>query len=256
VVAHYWNANLITQATAHLLALGRAAVEGSGRPIRGVLGPEPQVSDLAAELDIKPETVQLDESQKLFSLELEDLRAPEGLRTGQLVARRAEPQELELLTDWRVSFAMETLGDSDAAARRDAYRDGVGQLLQEGRAWVLENGGEVVSHSAFNTATQEAVQIGGVWTPPEFRRRGYGRAVVAASLLDARAEGVRLATLFTGEDNLPAQRAYEALGFRHLGRYRVVLLREDYWPRGRGRGQNPLQAENHASPAGPVQNRS
>jgi ribosomal protein S18 acetylase RimI-like enzyme len=231
-VAHYWNGNLITQAPAHLAALCSAAVKASGRPIRGMLGPEAQVSALEAELDINRDRMQLDESQKLFSLELESLRVPDALQTGQLVARRAEPRDLELLIDWRVSFAIETLGDSDAAVRREAYRDGVVQVLRERRAWVLEDGGRVVAYSAFNTATREAAQIGGVWTPPEWRRRGYGRAVVAASLVDARAEGIGLAILFTGEGNLPAQRAYEALGFEYLGRYRVVLLREDLWSRG------------------------
>ncbi len=58
----------------------------------------------------------------------------------------------------------------------------------------------------------------------ELRRRGYGRCVVAASLLDARAQGVEKAILFTGESNLAAQRAYTALGFRHIGDYRLLLL--------------------------------
>ena len=70
------------------------------------------------------------------------------------------------------------------------------------------------------------MQIGGVWTPPSLRSRGYGRAAVAASLLDARAEGVRVAILFTGKGNVPACRAYEALGFQVIGDYRLVLLKE------------------------------
>ena len=52
------------------------------------------------------------------------------------------------------------------------------------------------------------------------------RAVVAASLVHARAEGKQFAVLFTGEQNIPAQKAYEALGFRHIGDYRILLLRE------------------------------
>ena len=80
--------------------------------------------------------------------------------------------------------------------------------------------------SGFNAVLREAVQIGPVYTPPELRRRGYARAAVAASLLDARAEGVQTAILFTGQDNLPAQKAYTALGFRHVGAFRLVLLKE------------------------------
>jgi len=49
---------------------------------------------------------------------------------------------------------------------------------------------------------------------------------VAGSLLDARDEGVDQAILFTDEENVPAQRAYEALGFVAIGRYRLAILRE------------------------------
>lgn len=47
---------------------------------------------------------------------------------------------------------------------------------------------------------------------------------MAASLLNARTRGVTKGVLFTGLDNLPAQRAYEGLGFSYHGDYRVLLL--------------------------------
>ena len=68
------------------------------------------------------------------------------------------------------------------------------------------------------------MQVGGVYTPPEFRRRGYARAVVAASLGEAATGGAEQAVLFTPQANKAAQRAYEAIGFRSSGRYRVTLL--------------------------------
>jgi predicted GNAT family acetyltransferase len=85
--------------------------------------------------------------------------------------------------------------------------------------------GEPVATSAFNTAIREAVQVGGVYAPPAQRGRGYARAVVAASLLSARAEGTQKGILFTGLGNLPAQKAYRSLGFRCVGDYRILLLR-------------------------------
>ena len=91
--------------------------------------------------------------------------------------------------------------------------------------WLVEHNGKPVACTAFNSATKEAVQVGGVWTPPELRGRGYARCAVAASLLDARAEGVDKAILFTGVNNISAQKAYVALGFEHVGDYRILLLR-------------------------------
>ena len=82
--------------------------------------------------------------------------------------------------------------------------------------------GAPVAYSAFNARLPEIVQVGGVWTPPDRRGRGYARAVVAGSLLEARAEGVRRAVLFTS--NPMARRAYEALGFRKIGEYGLVIF--------------------------------
>ena len=85
---------------------------------------------------------------------------------------------------------------------------------------------EIVACTGFNANLTEAVQVGGVWTPPELRGRGYGRCVVAQSLLDVRAEGVEKGILFTGDQNVPAVKAYAALGFKRIGDYRLLLLQE------------------------------
>ena len=84
----------------------------------------------------------------------------------------------------------------------------------------------LVATSTWNAQLPDCVQIGGVFTPPELRRRGYGRAVVAGSLVEAREQGVGRSVLFTGVDNPAARRAYEALGFEVVGDYALFLLRE------------------------------
>ena len=224
VVAHYWNGNLVLQAPRHLDALQRAAVAASGRPIQGILGPDEQVAAARRVLDINDSRVRLDETEKLYSLSLADLRTPEPLRSGRLRGRRIEPRDLDLIVQWHVAFSLESLGEVDSPELRAQERVTVQNLMQEGRTWILEDRGQPVATSSFNASIAEAVQIGGVWTPPELRSRGYGRAAVAASLLDARNEGATTAILFTPQGNIPAQRAYEALGFRHIGEYRLLLL--------------------------------
>lgn len=106
-----------------------------------------------------------------------------------------------------------------AAARSEIAR------LEEIRSqWILLESGRPVAYSAFNARLPDVVQIGGVWTPPELRGRGYARAVVAGSLLEARREGVYRAVLFTGVENVAARRAYEAIGFRVVGDYGLVIF--------------------------------
>ncbi len=225
VVAHYWNQNLTVQAPAHLDALWTAAVTASGRPIGGLIGPADQVGMIKDTLGIGKSNVQLDETEKLYSLELDALMVPPDLTSCKVTGRRIEPRDLDLVTRWRVAYGIEALGEDDSLQLYERSRRSVERTLKEQRTWVLEMKGEPVACSSFNTAIKEAVQVGGVWTPPKLRSRGYGRAAVAASLLDARAEGVSKAILFTGEGNIPAQKAYEALGFRHIGAYRILLLK-------------------------------
>jgi predicted GNAT family acetyltransferase len=225
VVTHYWNGNLIFQAPAHLNSLWRKAVSASRRGIRGLIGPSVQVGPAKAALELTESVVQMDETENLYCLRLDDLQVPEPLRFGKLQGRRAERRDLAYLTKWRVAFSVEALGEEDTPALAERVRTNTRRAIAERNTWVLEAAGSPVACSSFNTAIREAVQVGGVYTPPELRRRGYGRAVVAASLLDARAEGVGTAILFTGVNNLPARRAYTALGFQHVGDYRLVLLR-------------------------------
>jgi predicted GNAT family acetyltransferase len=155
---------------------------------------------------------------------LDDLIVPDDLASGQVTGRRIEPRDLELITRWTVAYSIEAIGAIENHQLWEKCQSSVERSLKAGHTWVLERQREPVACSSFNAAIQEAAQVGGVWTPPELRRRGYGRAVVAASLLDARSEGVDKAILFTGESNVAAQRAYTALGFRHIGDYRILLL--------------------------------
>jgi predicted GNAT family acetyltransferase len=90
---------------------------------------------------------------------------------------------------------------------------------------VLDLSGVPVAYAAFNAMLPDTVQLGGVWTPPEFRSHGYGRSVVAGALLAAREAGAGRAVLFTNSDNHAAQSAYRSLGFARVGDYGLVIFR-------------------------------
>lgn len=226
VVAHYWNQMLIFQAPDRANELWPVAVKASQRPIGGLLGPAEQVETVEAALGIDPENIQLDSTDKLYSLALADLIVPAALHSGELQARRIKADDLALMIDWRVAYAIETLGAEESAALHDESRSSIERTFEEGLLWLLEKGGQPVATTAFNAAIAEGVQVGGVWTPPALRGQGYGRAVVAASLLAAREQGGQTAILFTDEYNFPAQKAYTALGFREIGNYRLLLLKQ------------------------------
>ncbi|MBX6423134.1 ribosomal protein S18-alanine N-acetyltransferase [Thermosulfurimonas sp. F29] len=84
---------------------------------------------------------------------------------------------------------------------------------------VLEIEGRVRGYGCFWLIAGE-LQVANLAVDPEFRGRGFGRALLETGLRLGRIRGARRATLEVREGNLPARRLYESLGFRLEGRRR------------------------------------
>lgn len=235
VVAHFWNGMLVPCAPVDRVALlGRAALAASKRPLRGLIGPRDQVESLARALHVPlkdeesgptSEALRLDSMEGLYGLELSKLETPGELDTGRVTVRRGVTEDLPLLIDWDVRYALEALGATDRDAQRAISESDQRRLVAAGDVFLLIADGRPVARALYNAAIREAVQIGGVWTLPELRGRRHGRAVVAGALLAAQIRGARRAILFTEHTNLAARRAYDALGFRRIGEFRLAFLR-------------------------------
>lgn len=231
VAAHYWNQNCVLQAPKSLELLLQTAIGESKRPVGGILGPDEQVNQAKEFLGLKGDALRHDEAEGLYSLSLDNLLVPSILGKEEIRSRRANHGDLDLLTGWLSAMSIETLDEEDVPSLRNHRRKSAERILAAGQTWMLEESYKPVSTSGFNATVQSIgnggiVQVGGVYTPPAFRNRGYARAVVAASLLDARRESANKAVLFTAESNIPAQKAYAALGFQRIGTYRLTFLQK------------------------------
>jgi RimJ/RimL family protein N-acetyltransferase len=224
VVAHGWNGDLVLQAPVLVAEVARAAAAASRRPVDGFIGPWEQTLAARTALGLDSVPAQFARRQELFALDLHDLRVPPALADGQLRCRRPVPADLPVLVAWRAAYRREAFNSEDRPDLISRSRQEVEAGIAGGTAWVLEDGDHLVAYQQFNARLPDAIQVGGVWTPPELRGRGYARAVVAGALLAVGAEGIRRAVLFTDDDNAPAQRAYLALGFERVGDYGIILL--------------------------------
>jgi uncharacterized protein len=222
VAAAWWNGMLSLQVPAPAqLEVAHVAVERSGRAVSGLTGPAAQVAAARSRLGLDGRPTQMDDREDLFGLTLADLRLPPALADGRWQRRAPLPEELPLLARWRAEYEVESLGATPGPELDEKSRQAMAAGLPHS---VLVVDGELRAMTTFNARLPDVVQIGGVYTPPALRGRGYARAVVAGSLLAVRAEGVGRALLFTGAENHAARRAYLALGFRIIGDYSLVLF--------------------------------
>lgn len=223
VAAHCWNGMMLLQAPEQIADLVRACVDWSRRPVTGLAGPLEQVRQARSALGLDAADASLEGTDWLYGLDLTELVVPVALSDGTITCRAPRPEERDTLCAWRLAYDIELLGATDSPEHRQRSARFLDAQIADGNAWVAVKDGAPVSLSAFNATLPDIVQLGGIYTPPELRGRGFARVAVAASLLVARERGASRAVLFTNSPS--AARTYEALGFRRIGDYSLVLLR-------------------------------
>lgn len=188
----------------------------AGRAVTAVIGPKDEARAMIAALGIGAAEATLDRDEPHFALDLHELIVTEGI--GELVPFHAAKRE-EMIA-WRVAYCEESLGMSRAAAEADGRSSYESSIAAKSHR-VLMDGDTPLATTGFNAATPEMVQVGGVYTPPALRRRGYARRAVALHLIEAMESGVGKAVLFSANEH--AARAYRAIGFRQIGNWTLFL---------------------------------
>jgi len=184
-----------------------------------MLGESGQVAELREAFGMQDAPTTFDDVEPLFSLDLDNLVVPAN-RGSSL--RKPVNEDLAVLEKWAFAYMIETgLGQDNEETRAKSKHDAA-ERMKSGKMRVLVKNGDLVAQTAFNAVLPDTVQVGGVYTPPERRVRGYARLAVALHLAEARAAGVKNAVLFSADEN--ASRAYRAIGFEQIGHYTITLF--------------------------------
>lgn len=226
VLAHYWNGNIMMQAIddATLSGLIAAFRKVVTHPVAGVLGADNQVEFVINELALSGEAYALDQKERLYTLDLDRLSPLENFEVPHVEMVEANEVDEDVLTRWLKAYEIEALGADDNEALDKHIENRTSAIINGTNCWVLMANGEPVSLSGFNARLSDIVQVGPVWTPPDHRTKGYARMLVALTLQKAKEQGVKKAVLFT--NNPAAVKAYEAIGFKDIGFYRLALLKK------------------------------
>jgi GNAT superfamily N-acetyltransferase len=113
-----------------------------------------------------------------------------------------------------------------APAHQPLARRMLGTIVPEARFAAIRRDGEVVA-CGLGVAQSGYVGLFDVVTDGRYRRRGYGRGIVAALLDWAGLAGAHTAYLQVMCDNDPALRLYAGLGFEERYRYWYRVLRTE-----------------------------
>jgi uncharacterized protein len=224
VVAHYWNGNILFQAPQHAPELARAVRTFTGLPLSGLIGPRDQIVAARTGLGADQAPVNYDKREILYKLTIGQMNVPDVLRTGSATCRYSVEADFSQLVELAVSENSGPLGGADTPEFRARARERIKATSDERLLFVLDVDGIIVAQAFFHGNVDAAVQVGGVFTLPQYRGRGYARSIVAGSLLLAAERGATRGLLFTADDNVPAQRAYESLGFKPVGEYGIILF--------------------------------
>jgi GNAT superfamily N-acetyltransferase len=130
-------------------------------------------------------------------------------------SRVANSNDEALIARWIEQMVLEA-GDPPVDGRAWAAR-------HTDRLWLWENDGEPVSLAARRTTIEGVTRIGPIYTPPEFRRRGFGAALTShlcSVLSDAGSE----VCLRTDLANPASHSIYQAIGFEPVADYHRYTL--------------------------------
>lgn len=189
-----------------------------GAKVAGITGETPQIKTALDILGLRDAAFSVMRDEPHYRLILQDLERP----TGNAQLRPVRSDEFDMLVDWIIDYDTSVLGSAMNAETRTRALANASAHMDSKNHRILEVDGIPVAKTAFNAALPDMVQVGGVYTPPEHRSRGYARTAVALHLLEARERGVTTAILFASGE--PACRAYESIGFRRIGTYTLGIL--------------------------------
>ncbi|MEL6685499.1 MAG: GNAT family N-acetyltransferase [Pseudomonadota bacterium] len=188
----------------------------AGATVKGMLGDAGQIAELREVLRLPPQGG-LDQEEPLYQLALADLQMPD---CDGFSLRPLADAPRDLINAWRCAYLQEGLAMPGEDPVQKA-QDDVDNYLAADSHRVLYQADTPVAMTGFNAVLPEAVQVGGVYTPPADRSRGFARRAVALHLAEARAAGVTDAILFAASPQ--ASKAYEAIGFTRIGAFTILF---------------------------------
>jgi len=187
-------------------AIGLLVSDLAGEALPGWLGPV----DAAREFADRWRSATGQEARRGLAeriFRLTSVRPPTGV-AGRVT--QATTADRDLLVEWTTAFVDEALGGENP----EPVDVVVDRGLAAGRiTYLWVDGDRPVSMAGVGGPTPHGLRVGPVYTPPDYRRRGYASALVAAASQSALDAGKRFCFLFTDLANPTSNHIYQEIGY-------------------------------------------
>jgi ribosomal protein S18 acetylase RimI-like enzyme len=144
---------------------------------------------------------------------------PDGLQV-----RRVDETDWRAYRDARLAALLDTpaaFGSTYAAEAAFDDERWLDRVRGPARTWLAVRGAlpvGTVTTVRFDEQAPDETCLVGMWVAGHARGSGVGEVLIETALTEARGRGLRRVVLDVAEENLPARRLYERLGFRPTGR--------------------------------------
>jgi uncharacterized protein len=195
---------LLTRADRQAIKLLATDLVGKYQDLPAAAGPEPAIR-LFAELWSARTGATARPAMRMRVLEARHVLQPPPPAGTFRVATEAD---LPTVEPWVEAF-FEEVDLNDPSDPSDVAR----KQIREGSLFIWEDA-RPVSMTAWAGRTGQMVRINSVYTPPEYRRRGYASACVASLTQRLLDEGLASCCLYTDLANPTSNKIYQAIGYR------------------------------------------
>lgn len=159
--------------------------------------------------------------QKIYKLEQVSDEVLQSLK-GELV--QALPEHLDLTTQWFAAFIKEALPHQPTEL--EAVRKDLQNRISKGLVYLWKNSqGQLVSMNLVTRPTQNGISVGGVYTSPELRGKGYASCVVAATSKKMLDSGRKFCVLYTDTNNPTSNSIYQKIGYKEIAISKQFVLK-------------------------------
>jgi uncharacterized protein len=141
---------------------------------------------------------------------------------GSGTLRQVKPSELDLLTDWIIAFYIDVLNREPL---RSETRERIATEIESGMYFFYEIEGQPVSTAAFARPMKNGITINMVYTPNQFRRKGYATSCVAQLTQKLLEQRWKFTALYTDLNNPTSNSIYQKIGYRRVGDSAEIRLK-------------------------------